>query len=159
MIYKCGLYYDRICKSFWIDLQMRSYPTTAFVKQFYPKNLKRATSFTFTFTFLFFALRFNVLRSVQFLHSTFCKFHHSFVFVFASFIIHFVAIVIFVSLLRLWHLGYCSIGVRGCFPAPPPPQLPPPPSPLSSTPITIKLLHDGKVGFVFNIYLIFWIYI
>ena len=136
---------------------MRSYPTTAFVKQFYPKNLKRATSFTFTFTFLFSALRFNVLRSVQFLLSAFCKFHHSFVFVFvfASFIIHFVVIVIFVSLLRLWHLGYCSIGVQCCFPALPQPQLPPPPSPLSSTPITINLLDDGKVGFVFNIYLIF----
>ena len=135
---------------------MRSYPTTAFVKQFYPKNLKRAS---FTFTFLS-ALRFNILRSVQFLLSAFCKFQfHSFVFVFvfvfASFIIHFVAIVIFVSLLRLWHLGYYSIGVGCCFLVPPPPQLPPPPSPLFSTPITIKLLHDGKVGFVFNIYLIF----
>ena len=138
---------------------MRSYPTTAFVKQFYPKNLKRATSFTFTLSLSSFALRLNVLRSVQFLLSAFCKFHHSFVFIFvfifASFIIHFEAIVIFVSLLRLWHLGYCSIGVRCCFPAPPPPQLPSPPSSLSSTPITINLLDDGKVGFVFNIYLIF----
>ena len=139
---------------------MRSYPTTAFVKQFYPKNFKRA-SFTFTFTFLS-ALCFNILRSVQFLLSAFCKFQFQsfvfvfvFVFVFASFIIHFVAIVIFVSLLRLWHLGYCSIGVGCCFLAPPPPQVPPLPSPLFSTPITIKLLHDEKVSFVFNIYLIF----
>ena len=83
---------------------MRSYSTTAFVKQFYPKKLKRATSFTFTFTFLFSALRFNVLRSIQFLLSAFCKFQqfHSFVFVFVAIviviaIIHFVAIVIFVS--------------------------------------------------------------
>ena len=74
---------------------MRSYPRTAFVNQFYPKN--RSAPLVFTFTFVFSALRFNVLSfsslcivSFSSLRSSFHLF--VFVFVFASFIIHFLGI-------------------------------------------------------------------
>ena len=153
MIYKCGFSHNRICKSLDIDLQVRFYVTTAVVNAFYPKNLKRASSFTLSLSsplwpsFSLFLCSRLLCIFVPFCH---CKFRES-----LHWHCHFHSLLVFVGIgifipylfsLAHWHFRLlfhwnCSFifALRWSVVAPPPSSPPPPLSCASATLITSNL--------------------